>query len=130
MPTLVVDQDATYDLMLLMGSAAKIKYGSDAEVATNAAGVKQWSCTVSVNYRRENPADRLMSDSLTVTIASNDDPFAGIDPGSQVRFDNLRAGLSAPERGDGDRIRGGKLWFNATGIRTLSPIGHRPKADG
>jgi hypothetical protein len=122
--TITVDQAATFAAALLMSSARKTKYGTQGEVATNAAGVPQWTCEVAVSYRVRS-GERAISECLTVTITNAADPFAGITPGMPVQFDGLRAGLSPPESGDNGRIRGGRLWYQADGITAAVPAGSR-----
>jgi hypothetical protein len=123
MPTITVDQAQTFAAQLLMSSGRKVKYGTQGEVATNAAGVPQWTCEVAVTYRTRN-GERAVSEVLTVTITGAADPFHGIQPGAPVMFDGLRAGLSAPESTDSGRIRGGRLWWQADGLHAVN--GSRP----
>jgi hypothetical protein len=121
--TITVDQPATFAAQLLMSSGRKVKYGTQGEVATNAQGVPQWTCEVAVTYRT-GPGERSQSEVLTVTLTRADDPFTGIHPGAAIQFDGLRAGLSAPESTESGRIRGGRLWWQADGLRAVN--GSRP----
>jgi hypothetical protein len=121
--TITVDQPATFAAQLLMSSGRKVKYGTQGEVATNAAGVPQWTCEVAVSYRTA-PGERAVSEVISVTLTRADDPFTGIHSGAAIQFDGLRAGLSAPESTESGRIRGGRLWWQADGLRAVN--GSRP----
>lgn len=117
--TLTIDQAQTFATQLLMSSGRKIKYGTQGEVATNAQGIPQWTCEVAVSYRTK-PGERSSSEVLTVTITAAGDPFENTPAGTPVIFDGLRAGLSAPEATERG-IRGGRLWYQADGIRSAVP---------
>jgi hypothetical protein len=55
---------------------------------------------------------------LSVTVTCADDPTGQVAEGDQVYFDNLTVGVMPPEAGEGGRIRGGKLFWQATGVRS------------
>lgn len=124
--TLAIDAAGTFAAALLMSAGPKPKFGSTTgEISTNAAGVPQYQAEVAVTYLAEN-GRRPVSEVITVTITASSDPTKDIQPGAPVLFDGLRAGVSQPEQRDnGKGIRGGRLWFSASGIRSAN--GHAAK---
>jgi hypothetical protein len=127
--TFVIDTAATFAAPpLLMGCAPKVKYGST-EQDVSATGEKKWEAACAVTFHPGAPGMRPVSEVLNVTVtgpATN--PGEHIPPGSPVEFDGFRVGWSAPEtRGDG-RVRGGKPWFQSTGVRSSLHSGRQVKA--
>ena len=120
--TLAIDATNTFAAALLMSAGPKPKFGSTTgEISTNAQGVPQYQAEVAVTYLPE-AGRRPVSEVITVTITSPADPTKDLAPGSPVTFDGLRAGVSTPEAKDNGRgIRGGRLWFSASGIRSAVP---------
>lgn len=124
--TLIVDAQATFTKVLLMSCGPKREFGSDSVQATNSKGVLKWECQAAVEYAAE-PGMRQISEVISVSITGHQDPGAGITPGAPIAFEGLRAGLNPPEKRDNGGIRGGRLWFTATGLRSFSAA--RPKSD-
>lgn len=118
--TYVIDSGKTFTQLLLMSSGAKTKFGSqDQDVSAN--GEKKWAVECAATYRTE-PGRRPVSEVITVTVTGPaSDPAEGIAPGSPVVLDGLRVGISAPESGESGRIRGGRPWFQADGLRQAQP---------
>lgn len=116
--TLAVDTRNTFQTALLMASGPKLEYGTGAQ-AVSAQGIPKWELSVAVTYLAE-PGMRAQSEVLAVTVTTQANPAENIAPGTQVEFDGLRVGISAPEQRDngrGSRIVGGKPWFQASGLR-------------
>lgn len=116
--TLAIDTRNTFAAALLMACGPKLEYGTGAQ-ATSAQGVPKYEAQVAVTYLSE-PGQRSQSEVLAVTLTTHTDPAKDIQPGSPVEFDGLRVGWSAPERRQndrGDRIVGGKPWYQASGLR-------------
>lgn len=120
--TYVVDVQATFAAPpLLMSCGPKMKFGTQ-EQDVSANGERKWeaqaACTFAVT-----PGLRPLSEVINVTItgpATN--PGDSIPPGSPVIFEGFKVGVSAPEaNGQTNRIRGGKPWHQATGMRAASP---------
>jgi hypothetical protein len=120
--TLAIDAQNTFETALLMSSAPKPKFGaSTGEISTNAAGVPQYQLFVAVTYL-PGATGRKISEVITLTVAAQHDPAKDIAPGTPVMFDALRCGVSEPEaRENGKGVRGGKIWFQANGIRPAVP---------
>jgi hypothetical protein len=116
--TLAIDTRNTFAAALLMACGPKLEYGTGAQ-ATSAQGVPKFEAQVAVTYLSE-PGMRAQSEVIAITITTPTDPAANIPPGTSVEFDGLRVGWSAPERRQndrGDRIVGGKPWYQAGGLR-------------
>lgn len=114
--TLVVDPHQSFSTVIFMGSAPRMKFGTS-EQDVSPTGEKKWSVDAAVTYTPQ-PGQRPQSDVLSVTVTGpGTDPGLSIPPGSQVEFEQLRVGVSAPEQRDNGRIAGGRAWFQATGVR-------------
>lgn len=126
--TLAIDAANTFAAALLMSAGPKPKFGTTTgEISTNAAGVPQYQAEVAVTYLAEN-GRRPVSEVITVTITAAADPTRDIAPGTPVMFDGLRAGVSQPEQRDnGKGIRGGRIWFSATGLRSANNVTRQAK---
>jgi hypothetical protein len=124
MPTLVVDANATFATMLLMSAAPKEKFQQPGVQDVSADGTPKWSAQLAVTYNAENGMAPT-SEVLNVSITSHANPVDGIPPGSPVVPDGLRAGVNSPERRDNGSIRGGRLWYSATGLRSSLMAGAR-----
>jgi hypothetical protein len=122
--TLTIDQAATFAAALFMGCTQKMKFQSS-EPDMSATGERKWSCQIAVTYHPEYGM-KPVSEVLTVSVTSGTDPGVGIMLGTSVEFDALKCGFSAPERGQNDRIRGGRPFYMASGVRATSgQNGHR-----
>jgi hypothetical protein len=127
--TLAIDAQKTFETALLMSSGPKPKFGAaTGEISTNAAGVPQYQVSVAVTYL-PGPTGRKVSEVISLTIAAEQDPAKDIPPGSPVMFDQLRCGVTEPEARDNGKVRGGKIWFTANGIRPAHGIQRSGKAD-
>lgn len=115
--TYTVDTSSTFTAALLMASAPKMKFGTTEQDIT-ANGERKWEVQAAVTFTSE-PGMRPVSEVITVTVAGGTDPAAQIPPGSPIAFERFRVGFSAPERGQNDRIRGGKPWYQAAGVRSV-----------
>jgi hypothetical protein len=119
--SLIVDQDATYQTCTLMGSGPRIKFGTTDQQDATPDGIPRWELQVAVTYRPEFEGQRPEGEVIAVTIPSLNDPADGIQVPAYVVFDQLRVGLMAPEKGEGDRIRGGRLFYKALAVRAAVP---------
>jgi len=121
--TFVVQADRTFGTMLLMGSAPKMKFGTDQQDVA-ATGERKWEVQVAASWLPEYGM-RPVSEVISVTVLGGTDPAAGISPGSPVEFEQFRVGVSAPER-RGDRVTGGKAWYQGSGLRVAGASSLRP----
>lgn len=122
--TYAVDTTATFDSMMLVNATPKLKFGSERVQETNAAGVPKWSIDLAVTYTPTVVGMAAQSELITVTITDHAHPAQGLNPGSPVVLEGMRVGLNAAELRN-ERLRGGKLWFTATGLRSLAPAANR-----
>jgi hypothetical protein len=121
--TYIVDTRSTFSSAFLLSAGAKTKFGS-MEQDISQTGERKWSVEAAVTFHSNGM--KAASEVISVTITGPaTDPAASIAPGSPVEFEGFRIGFSAPERA-GDRIRGGKPWFQASGVRPVN--GQRPAA--
>ena len=126
--TIHVDTDATFSTMILMGIAEKMKYGTDVP-EVSALGEKKYTAEIAVQYRPEGTM-RPVSEVISATITGGDhNAILGIAPGSPVVLEGLRCGVSAPEKRDDGRVRGGRLYFMASAIRSAAASYRAPKSD-
>ena len=118
--TMAVDAANTFTSAIFMGSTLRLKYGTDEPDITK-AGERRFDVQVAVTFHPEYGM-RPVSEVLSVTCTGTD-PGAGVQAGTQIEFDRLRVGWTVPEARDNGRIRGGKPYYAASGIR---PLGVRP----
>jgi hypothetical protein len=121
--TFVVQADRTFATMLLMASAPKMKFQTT-EQDVSAAGERKWEIQVAAAWYPEYDM-RPVSEVISVTLTGGTDPAGDITPGSPVEFDTLRVGISPVERTDRG-VRGGKAYYQASGIRVASVSSLRP----
>jgi hypothetical protein len=124
--TYMIDNGRTFATMILMSSGPRLKFGSASEQEVSAQGEKKWVSEVAVTHHPAFAGSRPVSEVISVVITGPaSDPGAQIAPGSPVEFPDLRLGIMAPEQGDTGRIRGGKPYFMASGIRAVNgrPVG-------
>lgn len=123
--TIHVNADATFAAMILMSVGEKMRFGTDVP-EVSASGEKKYTVEVAVQYRPENGM-KPVSEVISATITGGDHhAILGIPPGSPVALDGLRCGVSAPEKRDDGRVRGGRLYFMASAIRPAGASGMRP----
>jgi hypothetical protein len=130
MPGMItVDQQATFaSPPLCMSVGPRLKFGTDVQDVTR-NGEKKWSVQVAVSYFPEYGM-RGVAEVIEIGLVGAD-PAATIQPGMPVQFDRLRCGVSAPEKTDEGRVRGGRLYWSADGVRPFSGTGNgRPVPAG
>lgn len=115
--TFAIDITNTFATALLMASAPKMRFGTQEQDIT-ANGERKWEVQAAVTFHAEHGM-RPVSEVISITVAAGTDPAASIPPGTPVEFVGFRLGISAPERGQNDRIRGGKAWYQASGLRPV-----------
>jgi hypothetical protein len=123
MATYAIDTAQTFTACMLMATGPRLKFGSS-EQDVSAAGEKKWEVQAAVSFIPEYGM-KAQSDILSVTVTGTD-PGQGINPGSPIELVNLRVGIVAPEKADNGKVRGGKPYWQASGIRVVN--GHRPPA--
>lgn len=117
--TITVNPEATFAAAILMSATQKLKFGT-AEPDITVNGERKYSAEVAVTYRVDPGSPmKPVSEVLSVTVTGSD-PSMGCPPGSAVMFENLRCGVSAPEKRDNGRIAGGRLYWMASAVRTAN----------
>ncbi len=82
---------------------------------------KKWTVQVVASMPSRWDAGRTESDVLQVTVTCADDPTGKVAEGDQVWFTDFTVGVMAPEAVEGSsRIRGGKLFWQASGVQSRS----------
>jgi hypothetical protein len=84
---------------------------------------RKWTVQVVASTPSRFDANRTDNEVLTVTVTCADDPAGKVAEGDQVEFANWTVGVMDPELNTAGRIRGGRLFDQATGIRTRVPAG-------
>lgn len=79
---------------------------------------RKWTVQAVFKMPSRFDPNRTDSDLLNVTVTCPDDPRDSVHEGDQVIFDGLTAGVMPPEADDSGRIRGGKLFWTASGVRS------------
>ena len=127
--TFVIDTAATFAAPpLLMGCTPKVKYGST-EQDVSATGERKWEAQAAVTFQPAAPGMRPVSEVISVTITGpGTNPGEHIQPGTPVEFDGFRVGVSAPETRENGRVRGGKPWYQASGLRSSLVTGRAKDA--
>jgi len=119
MPNMVIDQQETFaSPPLAMSAGPKLEFQSTAQ-AVNRDGEKKWVVQAAVTYRPEGPM-AAQAEVISVGITGGDDPALTVTPGTPVEFRRLRVGFSPPEAKEGGRVRGGRPYFLADGVRSVS----------
>jgi hypothetical protein len=89
---------------------------------TNRDGTeKKWNVQVVCSMPSRFDASRTDSEVLAVTVTTAEDPTGRISEGDQVWFDGFSVGVMPPEKTENDRIRGGKLFWTASGVHSRQP---------
>jgi hypothetical protein len=117
-----VDQ-AAFTRLMLVEIAPKADRETGVQFTTKDGTERKWTAQVVASLPSRWEAGRTDSEVLLVTVTCADDPTAMVAEGDMVVFDNLTVGVMPPEAGEGGRIRGGKLFWQATGIRSKVPAG-------
>lgn len=127
--TVHVDIRQTFTTILLMSISEKMKFGTEVP-EVSAQGEAKYTAELAVTYRPENGM-KPVSEVITATLTGGDrTAILSLPPGSVVEVTGLRCGVSAPEKRDDGRLRGGRLYWMISGIRQVSGQLGRPPAIG
>jgi hypothetical protein len=119
--TVTVDIRSTFSAMILMSVSEKMQFGT-AIPETTKDGERKYTVELACTYHAEpNSVMKPVSEVISVTVTGGDhNAILGIMPGSVVSLERLRCGVSAPEKRDDGRVRGGRLYWMAAGIRQVA----------
>jgi hypothetical protein len=112
-----VDQAAFVKFMLI-SVEPKVDRETGVQFTSKDGSERKWTCQVVAQLPSRWDAGRTESEVLAVTVTTAADPSLQVEEGDKVTFDGLTVGVMAPEKGEGDRIRGGKLFWGASGVRS------------
>lgn len=113
-----VDQAAFTKLMLVQ-IEPKIDRNTGAQFTSRDGSELKFTVQVVASMPSRFDPNRTDSDLLNVTVTCAGDPRDSVSEGDQVVFDGLTAGVMPPEQdADSGRIRGGKLFWTASGVRS------------
>jgi hypothetical protein len=118
MPTFAIDTGRTFAAALLMASGPKIRFQST-EQDVAADGQRKWEVQAAVTWHAD-PGQRPFSDLIRVTVLGGTDPAAGLPAGTPIELTDLRLGVMNAEQGENGRVRGGKPFYMASGVRPLN----------
>lgn len=111
-----VDQ-AAFTRLMLVSIEPKTDRDTGVQFTSKDGSERKWTVSAVVSMPSRFDPARTDSDVLAVTVTSAADPADHVAEGDSILFDNLTVGVMAPEHGDGGRIRGGKLFWQASGVR-------------
>lgn len=108
---------ARFTALVFMGCEPKIDRETGVQHTTKDGFSRKW--TVNVSAAKPSPYDsaRTEVDALAITVTSEVDPAEGLAMGTPVTLDGFACGVMAPEAGEGGKIRGGRLFWSASGVR-------------
>jgi hypothetical protein len=112
-----VDQ-AAFTRLLLVEVTPKADRETGVQYTSKDGSERKWTVQVVASMPSRWEAGRTDSEVLSVTVTCADDPTAMVAEGDPVLFDGLTVGVMPPEATDGGRIRGGKLFWQASGVRS------------
>jgi hypothetical protein len=123
MPGMItVSQQETFSTPpLVMSAGPRLKFGTDQQDITR-NGERKWSVQVAVSYFPDFGM-RAVAEVIEIGL-TGEDPSLTIQPGMPVQFDRLRVGATAPEATAEGRVRGGRLYWQADGVRPFSGSGN------
>ena len=116
-----VDQGA-FTRLMLVAIEPKADRETGAQYTSKDGTERKWTVQVVASMPSRFDAGRTDSEVLAVTVTCPDDPRDSVSEGDPVRFDGLTVGVMAPEKTENDRIRGGKLFWGATGVHSRVPV--------
>jgi hypothetical protein len=111
-----VDQ-AAFTRLMLVSIEPKLNRETGVQHTSKDGDQRKWTVQVVASLPSRWEEGRTESEVLPVTVTCKEDPTSHIAEGDQVQFANLTVGVMPPEHGDGGRIRGGKLFWQASGVR-------------
>lgn len=116
-----VDQ-AAFTRLMLVEITEKTDRDTGRQITAKNGVERKWTCQVVASMPSRFEAGRTDSEVLSVTITSADDPVGKVAEGDQVWFTGLTVGVMAPEQSESGRIRGGKLFWGASGIQSRAAV--------
>jgi hypothetical protein len=116
-----VDQ-AAFTRLMLVEIAPKADRDTGVQFTSKDGSERKWTVQVVASLPSRFDITRTDSEVLAVTVTCADDPRDYVHEGDQVLFDGFTVGVMPPETTDAGRIRGGKLFWQASGVRSRRPV--------
>lgn len=116
--TFAVDYTATFTSAMLVSAMPKEQFGANGRQETNSQGVPKWTVEVAATFTPTITGMKPLTELISVTITDHAQPALGLNPGTPIAFDGFRVGLNPAELRN-EKLRGGRLYYSATGIRSL-----------
>jgi hypothetical protein len=110
---------ARFSGLMFMSCEPKVDRDTGVQHTTKDGSARKWTVTVAATKPATYDPARMENDVLAVTVTSPDDPADGLVMGTPVTFTDFSVGVMAPEAGEGGKIRGGRLFWSANGVRAL-----------
>ncbi|MGZ3357638.1 MAG: hypothetical protein ACXVBO_22710 [Isosphaeraceae bacterium] len=118
-----VDQ-AAFTKFMLISIEPKVDRETGVQFTSKDGAERKWVVQVVAQLPSRWDAGRTESEVLAVTVTCAEDPSVQVMEGDKVAFDNLTVGVMNPEQDkDSGRIRGGKLFWGASGVVSRSMAG-------
>lgn len=121
-----IDQAATFQMVMLMDVAPKMKFGSETDQECLKDGTPKWTAQVTAGFRTFGAPKFAV---LPITIATHEDPRQGVQPGMPVELVGLEVGVmdkKIRDRQTGDeKIVGAQVYYRAEGLRPIGSAGKR-----
>ena len=115
-----VDQ-AAFTRLMLVSLEPKLDRDTGVQFTSKDGAERKWVVQVVASLPSRWDSGRSESEVLSVTLTCAEDPSMQVMEGDKVWFDGLSVGVMPPEKNeDTGRIRGGKLFWGAVGIRAQS----------
>jgi hypothetical protein len=113
-----VDQ-AAFTRFMVVEVEPKADRETGVQYTSKDGSARKWAVQVVASLPSRFDPGRSDTEVLTITVTSADDPRELIHEGDQAVFSDLTAGVMPPEQSaETGRIRGGKLFWTATGVRS------------
>jgi hypothetical protein len=110
-----VDQ-AAFQRLMLVTIEPKTDRETGAQFTSKDGTERKWTVQVVASLPSRFDSGRTESEVLSVTVTCAEDPREYISEGEPVAFADFTVGVMPPEAGDNGRIRGGKLFWQASGV--------------
>lgn len=121
-----IDQAATFQMVMVMDVAPKLKFGSETDQECLKDGTLKWTAQVTAGFRTFGAPKFAV---LAITIVSHEDPRQGVQPGMPVELVGLEVGVmdkKIKDRESGqEKIVGAQVYYRAEGIRPIGATAHQ-----
>lgn len=112
---------ARFTALIFMGCEPKLDRDTGNQHTSKDGMYRKWTVVVAASKPASWDPARAETDTLQVTVTSAEEPANGLVMGTPVTFTDFTTGVMSPEAdAESGKIRGGKLYWQATGVR---PVG-------